>query len=49
MLAYEELDTFSFTISHDLRSPLSSIRNYCELLSGDDADFKPPEKQCWEG
>jgi len=32
-LAYEELDTFSYTISHDLRSPLSSIRSYSELLS----------------
>lgn len=32
-LAYDELDTFSYTISHDLRSPLSSIRSYSELLS----------------
>ncbi|MHA4810781.1 ATP-binding protein [Flavitalea flava] len=32
-LAYEELDTFSYTISHDLRSPLSSIKSYSELLS----------------
>ena len=32
-LAYEELDTFSYTISHDLRSPLSSIRSYSEILS----------------
>ena len=31
-LAYEELDTFSFTISHDLRTPLSSIKSYAELL-----------------
>ncbi len=31
-LAYEELDTFSFTISHDLRTPLSSIKSYSELL-----------------
>jgi chemotaxis family two-component system sensor kinase Cph1 len=30
--AYEELDTFSFTISHDLRTPLSTIKNYSELL-----------------
>jgi light-regulated signal transduction histidine kinase (bacteriophytochrome) len=31
-LAYEELETFSFTISHDLRTPLSSIKSYAELL-----------------
>jgi two-component system, chemotaxis family, sensor kinase Cph1 len=37
--AYEELDTFSHTISHDLRSPLSSIRNYSELLNSPDQDL----------
>jgi len=31
-LAYEELDTFSYTISHDLRTPLSSIKSYSEFL-----------------
>ncbi|AYL97546.1 ATP-binding protein [Mucilaginibacter celer] len=31
-LAYDELDTFSYTISHDLRTPLSSIKSYSELL-----------------
>ncbi|MFC4210582.1 ATP-binding protein [Pedobacter lithocola] len=30
--AYEELDTFSYTISHDLRTPLTSIKTYAELL-----------------
>ncbi|HVX51018.1 MAG TPA: ATP-binding protein [Chitinophagaceae bacterium] len=33
--AYEELDTFSFTISHDLKTPLASIRNYSEILLED--------------
>lgn len=33
--AYDELDTFSFTISHDLRSPLSAIRNYSEIIMED--------------
>ncbi|TDO24083.1 ATP-binding protein [Pedobacter duraquae] len=31
-LAYEELDTFSYTISHDLRTPLTSIKSYTELV-----------------
>jgi light-regulated signal transduction histidine kinase (bacteriophytochrome) len=30
--AYDELDTFTYTISHDLRSPLSAIKNYTELF-----------------
>lgn len=30
--AYQELDAFSFTVSHDLRTPLTSIYSYCELL-----------------
>jgi len=30
--AYEELDTFSYTISHDLRTPLTSIKSYTELV-----------------
>jgi len=30
--AYEELDTFSYTVSHDLRTPLTSIKTYAELL-----------------
>ena len=34
--AYDELDTFSFTISHDLKTPLSSIKNYTELLLDDE-------------
>lgn len=33
--AYDELDTFSFTISHDLRTPLSSIKNYTEIIIED--------------
>ncbi|WP_158800650.1 ATP-binding protein [Pedobacter sp. L105] len=30
--AYDELDTFSYTISHDLRTPLTSIKSYTELV-----------------
>jgi len=31
--AYEELDTFSYTISHDLKSPISTIKSYAQLVS----------------
>lgn len=30
--AYEELDTFSYTISHDLKNPLSAIQSYAQLM-----------------
>ncbi|MFD0748713.1 ATP-binding protein [Mucilaginibacter calamicampi] len=33
--AYEELDTFSFTISHDLKNPLSTIKGYAQMLTRD--------------
>lgn len=31
--AYDELDTFSFTISHDLKNPLSTIKGYAQMLT----------------
>lgn len=31
--AYEELDAFSYTISHDLKNPLTTIKSYSEILS----------------
>ncbi len=30
--AYAELDTFSYTISHDLKNPLTTIRSYAQLI-----------------
>lgn len=30
--SYSELDTFSYTISHDLKTPLMLIKNYAQLL-----------------
>ena len=31
--AYDELDTFSYTISHDLKSPITAIKGYAQLIS----------------
>jgi chemotaxis family two-component system sensor kinase Cph1 len=31
--AYDELDTFSYTISHDLKNPLAAIKSYAQLLA----------------
>lgn len=39
-LAYEELDTFSFTISHDLKNPISTIKSFSQILLRD-MDMKP--------
>ena len=30
--AYDELDAFSYTISHDLKNPLTTIKSYAQLL-----------------
>lgn len=47
-LAYEELDTFSFTISHDLRTPLSSIKSYSELLLANNKSIDDSAKRILE-
>lgn len=33
--AYEELESFSYTISHDLKNPIASIKSYAQLLIRD--------------
>ena len=35
--AYEELDTFSFTISHDLKNPITAIKSYAQILTRDES------------
>ncbi|MFT3683075.1 MAG: ATP-binding protein [Ferruginibacter sp.] len=41
--AYDELDTFSFTISHDLKTPLASVKNYTEILLEENTSFSDDE------
>ncbi|GAB4027791.1 ATP-binding protein [Spirosoma koreense] len=48
-VAYEELDAFSYTVSHDLRTPLSSIRCYSEILLEEyGQDFKPDARDLFQ-
>ena len=42
--AYDELDAFSYTISHDLKNPLTSIKSYSEILV-DFFDLEPKAKE----
>ena len=42
--AYDELATFSYTISHDLKNPLSSIKGFTELILSDESPLTPDQK-----
>ena len=38
-----ELQTFSYTIAHDLRAPIRALKGYCEVLIEDYSDDLPEE------
>lgn len=47
-LAYSELDTFSFSISHDLKTPLNTVRGYIELFLEDTPELRPEGRKLLE-
>ena len=40
--AYEELDSFTYTISHDLKTPLNTIKGYLEIYMEDEEAEENP-------
>ncbi|HEY0977051.1 MAG TPA: ATP-binding protein [Flavobacteriales bacterium] len=43
-IAYSELDTFSFSISHDLKTPLNTVRGYLELYLEEAGEVAPEHR-----
>ena len=55
-LANRELETFNYSVSHDMRGPLTRISGYCQLMLEDDSGVDPQtrtyltriyESSCW--
>lgn len=39
------LESFSYTVAHDLRTPIRALKGYCSALHEDYAEMLPPEAQ----